>query len=373
MVREGRALVITHSASDRDSVLWRFALEQDAPFDLVVPAGGDSHETLWTNDWVAEQRVFRLGELRLSKTSHTSLLYRGLGRLLETREYDFVHVAAEPWSLLSQTLQGRIPVVVHGAETVMAEAPLPYKIRRVGARRVLRKAAGVAAWGQEALREFARLGIRDNCPRAVIPMGIPNPDQFKRGKDRGDSNGLRLLFVGRLVDEKGVLDLLDALAQDPHIAVQMRIMGSGPLSPRVHEAARSDSRIVFIGAGNADDVSAQLAWCDACVIPSQITPKWNEQWGRIAAESMLVGRPILSSNSGELPWMNPSSSLVFEAGNPGSLLQIIHHFAHLTHYERTALAAAATERARAFGPQAVYAELRQFWSEVFSNLESTRR
>lgn len=370
MVRSRRALVVAHSANARDSVLWRYALAHDDRFDLIVPTASESDDTAWVAPWLGTGRVLQLEEIRLSKTSHTSLIYRGLWSILSSGNYAFAHIATEPWSLLAQTSNLRLPVVVHGAETILKAAPLRYRVRRVGGGRVLRSAVGVSAWGSEALREFERLGVSKSVPKAVIPMGIPNPSMFSRAPLRSLDYTVRLLYVGRLVPEKGITDLLEAIMRDPNLPVSVRIAGTGPCETAVIQAVRKDKRLTYLGAIDATGVAEQLRECDLCVLPSRITPQWTEQWGRVAVEALLVGRPIITSNSGELALINPSPDLVFNADDVRDLHRVLKVVASSDHHTLEQWAEVAAARSLAFTPERVYSTLQQFWDEVFVHIAS---
>jgi glycosyltransferase involved in cell wall biosynthesis len=367
---EQRVLVVSHSASARDSVLWRYSLEHDERFDLVIPELGPSDESAWADQWIGRGRVIPLRAIRIIKTGQTSLLYRGLSSLISRGEYAFVHVVAEPWSLIAQMALRRLPVAVHGAETIMVEAPLRYRIRRLGGRRVLRESVGVAAWGSESLREFVCSGVSPSTPRAVIPMAIPDPGIFQLAmlRQREWDRTLRLLFVGRLVPEKGLDDLIEAIVSDPTLRVRLRIVGSGQLREKVLAAARADGRLELLDSMGALDIHRQLAWCDMSVVPSRVTNQWTEQWGRVVAEALYAGRPVITSDSGELPRLNPSPDLVYEAGDVAGLHRIISRMAESGDDTFVDLSRKAINRSEELKPPFVYSQLSRFWDEIFDNL-----
>jgi glycosyltransferase involved in cell wall biosynthesis len=49
------------------------------------------------------------------------------------------------------------------------------------------------------------------------------------------------------------------------------------------------------------DVARYLGAMDVLVAPSQTTPRWKEQFGRVLIEAMACGVPVLASDSGEIP------------------------------------------------------------------------
>lgn len=369
IVSHKRLLVVTHSSRDRDSVLWQEVLSRDPRFDLVMPEPASLSQAEWSRPWIQENRVLPLKTVRISKSSQTSFVYPGLKKLIAQRQYRFAHVATEPWNAISQTLISHTPVVVHGAETIIREAPIPYRIRRLGTRRVLRSAVGVAAWGKESLHEFIRCGVPPQTPTAVIPMGIPNPQTFSFSPLREPDGPTRILFVGRLVEEKGVQDLVAALRLGPDLPVELRIGGVGPLQQRVEASLQNDRRIQLLGDLHESQVVDQLRWCDVCVVPSRVTRTWTEQWGRVGAESLFAGRPIISSDSGELRHLNPNPDLTYPAGDPSALGEVLRVFTSVGKDQRLLWGERARTHSLLYAPRRTGLALMRFWDNVFSQLD----
>jgi glycosyltransferase involved in cell wall biosynthesis len=107
-----------------------------------------------------------------------------------------------------------------------------------------------------------------------------------------------LLFVGRIELEKGILLLLDALAQPilqkDHFKIL--IVGTGSQAPVVAMASQRDERIVYVGAIPHSKVGNYYAIADLVVIPS-IVP---ESYGLVATEAMSLNKPVIGFNFGGL-------------------------------------------------------------------------
>ncbi|HEU0168568.1 MAG TPA: glycosyltransferase family 4 protein [Chloroflexota bacterium] len=109
-----------------------------------------------------------------------------------------------------------------------------------------------------------------------------------------------VLQVGRVVGEKGIFTLLDAipraLAEVPK--VRFIVVGSGPALEEARKRAaghRWSSRVLFTGFV-ADEVRNRLYQvADAAVFPSIYEP-----FGIVALEAMALGVPVVSSNAGGL-------------------------------------------------------------------------
>lgn len=100
-------------------------------------------------------------------------------------------------------------------------------------------------------------------------------------------------FVGRLSAEKGVdvvLGLVDALP-----AVSFVVAGDGDLAPRVRGAARDRPNLAYVGPTSAKEARAVLASSKIALVPS----RWDEPFGRVAAEAMAAGAiPLVAARGG---------------------------------------------------------------------------
>lgn len=128
------------------------------------------------------------------------------------------------------------------------------------------------------------------------------------------------LYVGRLSVEKGIDTLLSAWVQLGK-KLPLKIIGNGPLSGEVEQAAREYPGIEWLGQCPSEVVYQQMKGALFLVVPS----KWYEGLPRTIVESFAVGTPVLASNLGAM------SSLIrpgitgwhFEVGNAGHLTEVV--------------------------------------------------
>jgi 1,2-diacylglycerol 3-alpha-glucosyltransferase len=105
-----------------------------------------------------------------------------------------------------------------------------------------------------------------------------------------------ILFVGRLVREKGVFDLLEAYTK---LAVSLRseigvvFAGSGPAEVDLSRRAKSISpgMICFPGFTQREDLAGVYALAELLVLPT-----YSDPWGLVVNEAMACGLPIIVSN-----------------------------------------------------------------------------
>jgi glycosyltransferase involved in cell wall biosynthesis len=114
---------------------------------------------------------------------------------------------------------------------------------------------------------------------------------------RPDPGGGRLVWAGRLVAGKGLEALIDAVASDPHITLE--VLGDGPESARLRDFANArgaGDRVRWAGRV-ADRVAylERLAAADAFVFPSPA-----EGFPKVVLDAFAVGLPVLATRVGAL-------------------------------------------------------------------------
>ncbi|MDH3232945.1 MAG: glycosyltransferase [Alphaproteobacteria bacterium] len=168
----------------------------------------------------------------------------------------------------------------------------------------------------------------------TIPMGIaidaaPDADAVARIRARHRRGaGPLLVFVGRLVREKGVGDLIDALARlvptNPDIAAI--VVGEGPdraeFRQRAAQAGVAD-RIAFIGQVPPDQALQYMAAGDIFVGPS-----WIEAFGLVFAEALSVGTPVIGTAIGGIAEcvIHEKSGLLVAPRAPEALAAAVERF-----------------------------------------------
>ena len=234
-------------------------------------------------------------------------------RRLRARAYDLLHTH---W-ILPQGFTGAvvsrmfgIPHVatVHGGDVFGLQGALlqPFK------RHALQGAAAVTCNGSataDAVRTIApKLRSVDVIPMGVDMTARPSTDlvQALRAQHRR-GNGPLVLFVGRLVEEKGVGDLIAAVAatrdQLPDIAAV--IVGEGPhraLFERLAVETGVADRVSFAGWVDPADIPSHFAAADILAAPSRRAPDgWVEAQGLSIAEGMAAGLPVVATRTGGIP------------------------------------------------------------------------
>ncbi|MBE9128806.1 hormogonium polysaccharide biosynthesis glycosyltransferase HpsO [Coleofasciculus sp. LEGE 07081] len=150
-------------------------------------------------------------------------------------------------------------------------------------------------------------------PELKQQLGI-QPDEFVVG------------FVGRFVEEKGLLTLGKALAGIKEHPWKWLLLGRGSLQSVLMEKATEwgiKDQIIWVESVPHDQVPRYINLMNALVLPSETTYKfktltaagWKEQFGHVLIEAMASKVPVIGSDSGEIPNVIGDAGLVFPEGN----------------------------------------------------------
>jgi glycosyltransferase involved in cell wall biosynthesis len=132
-------------------------------------------------------------------------------------------------------------------------------------------------------------------------------------------------YVGRLVPEKGVDTLLDAVARMP-LSISLLIVGDGPLRPVLAAQAASlglSERCKFVGHVPTGALREFMWQMDILVLPSRTTPQWKEQYGRVLIEAMGCRVAVVGSDSGAIPEVIGTAGFVFPEGDVTALAALL--------------------------------------------------
>lgn len=192
--------------------------------------------------------------------------------------------------------------------------------RRKQTDRVLHQMDGVAVvspqLGTEVQREFS-----DLKPRVL--GNVVDEDFFNRSSRRseiGTRRPFRFLFVGNLVEQKGLSFLLDAVAQltEQTCDWRLEIAGMGPLREALVKQCQQlniASRVIFSGRLDRTAVRTAMHLADAFVLSSV-----TETFGVVLIEAMACGLPVVATDCGGPRWIvTPRTGRLVPTQDSGSL------------------------------------------------------
>lgn len=146
--------------------------------------------------------------------------------------------------------------------------------------------------------------------------GNPQPIPYSQRK-------ARVIFAGRLTEEKGVEHLLRSWLAWGDNAPELMIIGDGPLMASLKQltAKNTSVPIRFLGQLSMSDAVAKIAESQLLVVPSTC----YEGFPMVIREAFAFGTPVAASNIGPLPSIvrEGENGALFEPANPVSLLQTV--------------------------------------------------
>ena len=151
----------------------------------------------------------------------------------------------------------------------------------------------VADYGADAARVRV---IANGCDAAVFHRRERAPARAALGVD---ASAELVLYVGRLVAEKGLRELAAAMRtlRRDRPRAELVLVGDGPLRGEL-EALAADpvAGLRLAGAQAASEVAVWMAASDLVVLPS-----WSEGHPNVLVEALACGRPVLSCPVGGVP------------------------------------------------------------------------
>lgn len=153
--------------------------------------------------------------------------------------------------------------------------------------------------------------ISRGCPSqkiVTIPVGF-NISEFRSLKNRQYfSHGmLRLLSIGRLSEEKGLIYALKGLIQLKIQGItqwQYRIVGNGPAETELINFVKENGishKVQFLGVLSTKEVLSELEQADALLLPSIPVGTCQETQACVVQEAMLMKTLVITTNIGGVP------------------------------------------------------------------------
>ena len=165
---------------------------------------------------------------------------------------------------------------------------LPRRLADPWVRAFMRAADAWLVYGSRHARDVEELGADpERVVVAPITPLVPEPP-LRREAEQHDGR-TRYLFVGRLIERKGLDVLLDAFARFD--GGELHIAGDGPLRPLAEAAAARDPRIRLVGHLVGDALAQAYRDADALVVPSLYEP-----WGLVVHEGLAHGLPVVATD-----------------------------------------------------------------------------
>ena len=170
---------------------------------------------------------------------------------------------------------------------------------------------------------FEKINVVPNGVNLLSFSGIDRDYEFRRRYAM--DNEKIILFMGRLVYEKGVQHLIAAMPKilEHYHDAKLVIAGKGGMMDELKQEADAlglGAKVYFAGYMNGKDVQKMYKAADISVFPSTYEP-----FGIVALEAMLAERPVVVSDAGGLNEIvqHKENGMKCYCGNPNSIADSI--------------------------------------------------
>lgn len=247
---------------------------------------------------------------------------RAARRLARERRYDLCHCwSGWPSGLVGYSIRRRVPylVALRGSD-VPGYNPRLHLLDPLVFRRVARAVWGGARARTCVSRSLAELARRTDPAFSAEMIG--NGVDARRFRPGERSPRFAVLYVGRLIERKGLGDLVEAFAsvRAKMESARLEIVGEGPERARLGRIVRRlgvEESVAFRGALDGAELEAVYRQASVFVLPALA-----EAMSNAALEAMASGLPLVTTPTGTAEILD-GNGIVVEPGAPSSIARAL--------------------------------------------------
>jgi glycosyltransferase involved in cell wall biosynthesis len=268
-------------------------------------------------------------------------------RFLNQNKFDLIYVNHEPYGVSTaqvcwanlQTV--KLPFGFHSCQNIYKQYPIPFRWLERMVYRSSSFAFPITEAVARVLRQKGFTGGVGLCPFPFDPdLYHPLPEAERKDLIPRAVDEVVIGYVGRMVEQKGLQTLIEALARLPLSRWKLVVIGTGPYESRFDELVSLHGltdRVTRLGYVAHDVTPRYLAALDILVLPSETRPNWKEQFGRVLIEAMACGVCVVGSDSGEIPTLIKASGggRVFPEAKPEALAEVLQELIRDENQRRT--------------------------------------
>ncbi len=259
--------------------------------------------------------------------------YVGLRHILNGYQPDIVDIWEEPWAMVSahatKLIRSEFPntkILLETEQNLYKTLPPPFSNFW---EYTCREADYLVGRSEEAVDVSKAYGYRGEA--AVLPNGVdttqfhPRNRAISRVRFGIPDERFIVGYAGRFVEEKGLMDLLNAVGvSDPK--VHCWLVGGGPQKDDLAARAKQsdlEGRVHFLPNQSHTALAEIMSAFDVFALPSRTVGNWKEQFGRVIAEAGAAGISVIGSDSGAIPDVIGDAGIVFPEGDEKAIAAAI--------------------------------------------------
>lgn len=252
-------------------------------------------------------------------------------KLLRSNNFQIVHTHTSKAGYIGRLAAKRahIPAIVHTPHGHLFEdffggalGKLKTELAVILERQAAKWCDVIVALSQKEAKDYITLGIKPKKKIEIIPNALPSnliPDEPLKNKQPGAVIG----FMGRLVPEKGVADLLEAFSIVRKDAPQATMLIAGDGFLKDYLVAETDKKniakyVTFLGYNN----NSTSFWNDIDIF---VLPSHSEGFGLVLLEAMAHGKGVVATKVGGIPEIieDKITGIIVRSKHPATLADAI--------------------------------------------------
>lgn len=257
--------------------------------------------------------------------------YPKLARTFRSFRPDIIDIWEEPWGLVSvhacllrRRILSEAKIVSETEANINRKHPFPFnKFRHY----TLSQTDYAVSRNREGVDVLRANGYRGNA--RIVGNGVDaelfRPMDRQSCKKALGLTGFVAGYVGRMIEAKGLMDMVEAAALCPN-EVNLLFVGSGDFTDALRQRARElgiAERVRFLPPRTMQELPEVMNAMDTLLLVSRTTRTWKEQFGRVIIEAHACGTPVIGSDSGGIPEVVGEGGVIVPERNPTRLAEAL--------------------------------------------------
>lgn len=201
--------------------------------------------------------------------------------------------------------------VVHTIRDIGIVSPVQYnhkvnkmilKAHQIYMRKYTGYVSGVTSPSDYTLRTSLEIASFKNAKvkKCIVNSVTIDSEAFRniiKEKSGRTDKKIKFMYAGRLVYFKGIEHMIEAFNKMSYKNCELHICGTGEMENYTKKCAKKNSRIIYHGKLNNEQLDKVYDECDVMLVPSC----WPEPFGRVVIEGNMHGMPVIAGNWGGIP------------------------------------------------------------------------